>query len=196
MLRGVVKTCAIAGCFSFAMAGARAQEVIHAFAGTLSAVDTRPGKITMTVAASDNSQGIFKYLANSTSTAALDKKMGAGTVPPDTPLKIGTYVIVYYFSSNGKVRTPIALRDLGPGPFFENSGTIVKIENKHSVLVQCKSGLQSFKIGPDTVAETTLGVVEGYNFKPEKGDEVRVTTTDADGTNPLLFIMNDQKLAD
>ncbi len=193
MLREVVRTCVFAGCFSLAISGAAAQEVVHAFAGTVSGVSAKTGKIT--VVASDNSQGIFKPLADPSSAAALDKKMRDGTVPPDTAIKVGTYVIVYYFS-NGKVRTAIALRDLGPGPFTEDSGTIVKLESKHSLLVQCKSGLQSFKIGPDTIAETTLGVVEGYKFQPEKGDEVRVVMSGTDTNGALLFIMNDQKLAD
>ena len=43
-------------------------------------------------------------------------------------------------------------------------------------------------IDPKTVAETAVGAVEGERFDPEKGEQVRVTATLADGSPEALFI--------
>jgi len=50
MLRKILKTGALAGWFSFAISGAGAQEIIHAYAGTVSAVDAVSRTITVALA--------------------------------------------------------------------------------------------------------------------------------------------------
>lgn len=47
MLKGIVKTCILAVCFSLASGAATAQEVIHALTGTVAFVDTSAVTITI-----------------------------------------------------------------------------------------------------------------------------------------------------
>jgi hypothetical protein len=97
-------------------------------------------------------------------------------------------VIVFYFGG-GDVRTAVALRSLGAGPFTKNTGTVVKIEGKNSISVVDESGsLKSFKITSNTVAETEFGAVIGPKYQPHKGDKVRVTATAVNGSTTALFI--------
>ena len=85
------------------------------------------------------------------------------------------------------------MQDLGPGPLENKTGTIVKFD-KHQRLLTIKtaSGVEeSFRIDDKTVAETSVGAVEGHKFDPEKGDQVRVIATAANGSNTALFVRTD-----
>ena len=70
------------------------------------------------------------------------------------------------------------------------SGSVTKF-NRHEHLLtikDCAGATESFHIAPNTVAETAVGAVEGERFDPEKGEQVRVTATLADGGPEALFI--------
>jgi hypothetical protein len=184
MLRKILKTGALAGWFSFAISGAGAQEIIHAYAGTVSAVDAVSR--TITVALADSSQEIFNDTADAKSSALLNKKMRDGVVAVSSVGK-GAYVIVYYFSS-GKDHIAVGLRNLGPGPFIEEIGTVFKRDD-HSIAIRGKSGaVETFNVNPGTVAETSVGAVGGLKFQPEKGDHIRITATAAKGSADAQFI--------
>jgi hypothetical protein len=88
------------------------------------------------------------------------------------------------------VRTVVALRDLGPGPFTKCSGTVVKFEKgEHSVSIKNQAGaVESFKVTRSTVADTGSGAVDGLNFEPGKGDQVQVISTGANGIATALFV--------
>jgi hypothetical protein len=189
MLREVLKAWVFAGCISFAITGALAQQVVHAFGGIVSEVNPRARTITVAPGIRPQKQNTFKDIAISKSPVLLDKKVRDDTVPVDTVKEQGTYVIVYYFS-DGTAMTALALRNLGRGPFTEAVGTVVRFEGReHSILIRDKSGaVQSFKISPDTIAESSNGVVEGFKFEPEKGDLVRITVAEANGSAAALFI--------
>lgn len=186
MLNKILRTCALAGWFSVAISGAAAQEIIHVYAGIVSEVDA--GSQTLTVASNDGSQQIFNYTADAKSVALINKKMREGVVAVNTVKDKGTYVIVYYFS-DGPDRLAIGLRNLGPGPFIEEIGKIVKIQN-HAIVIRGQSGaVQSFNVNADTIAEASVGAVGGSKYQPEKGDQVRVTATAAEkGAANALFI--------
>lgn len=171
------------------MTGVAAQEVVHAFGGIVSEVNPRAKTITVIPGDRPQSQNIFKGIPDFKYSALLDKKISDGAVAVDTVKEKGLYVIVYYLS-DGKLLNAIALRNLGPGPFTEAVGTFVKFENRgRSILIKDKSGApQSFQFNPDTIAETSNGVVAGSKFQPEKGDLVRVMTMEANGTATALFI--------
>jgi len=186
MLRKLLKVSAFSAWFSFTISGAAAQKVIHAYAGIVSAVNPVSGTITVT--ADDSSSEVFKDPGETKSSSLLDKKLRDGLVPMNTVKEKGTYVIVYYFS-DGPDRLAIGLRNLGPGPFIEEIGKIVKIQN-HAIVIRGQSGaVQSFNVNADTIAEASVGAVGGSKYQPEKGDQVRVTATAAEkGAANALFI--------
>ncbi|MGA2652206.1 MAG: hypothetical protein ABSF28_16860 [Terracidiphilus sp.] len=185
MLRKMFKTGALAGWFVFAISGTAAQEVIHAYAGTVNTVDA--ANRTITVNDEDGYPAIFKDTADAKSSALLNKKLRGGVVSVNSVTERGTHVIVYYFTS-GIDRVAVGLRNLGPGPFIDEIGTVVKSEER-SIVIRSKSGqVQSFNISPDMIAETSVGVIGGLKFQPEKGDQVRITATAANGAPDALFI--------
>jgi hypothetical protein len=60
---------------------------------------------------------------------------------------------------------------------------------EHLLYIKDKSGLvKSFKIASDTVAETDIGVVNGFKFQPQKDDQVRVVAATVNGTPTALFV--------
>jgi hypothetical protein len=185
MLRSILKTFVLAGWFSFAISVTAAQEIIHVDAGVLSAVDA--SSQTITVVANGTSQEIFNYTPDAKSVALINKKMRDGVVAVNTVKDKGTYVIIYYFI-NGKSRTAIGLKNLGPGPFIEEMGTVVTIEDR-TLVIRNKSGeVRSFGVRSDMIAESSLGPVEGLKFQPDKGDHVRVIATAPSDGGYALFI--------
>jgi hypothetical protein len=56
--------------------------------------------------------------------------------------------------------------------------------------IKSASGLEvSFHVSAKTVAETSMGAVEGYKFDLDKGEQVRVTAATVDGNETALFIV-------
>jgi hypothetical protein len=185
MLKGILKACFFVGCFSLASGVATAQEVIHALTGTVASVDT--SAMTITIYTDNRSQSVFKDQTNRPVSIEFDKNVRADAA--DAAKKEGSYVIVYY-SGGIDTRTAVALRSLGSGPFTTSSGTVVKFDGKeHSISVKDESGtVESFKIAPDTVAETGVGAVGGFKLRADKGDRVRVVAAKVNDSPTALFI--------
>jgi hypothetical protein len=185
MLRKMLKAGTLAGWFFLAISGTAAQQVIHAFAGTVRAVDS--GARTITLIDDDGYPQTFKDTADGKSSALLNKKLRDGVVSVSAVTERGTHVIVYYFTS-GNDRIAIGARNLGPGPFIDETGTVVKFEDR-SIVIRSKSGVvESFNVSPDMIAETSVGAIGGLKFQPEKGDQVRITATATNGAADALFI--------
>jgi hypothetical protein len=182
-----LKTFIIAGCISSVAVAARAQEVVHALTGTVRSID--PANKTITIFTDNGSEGLFKDLTNPKLKVDFDKKLRTDTSTVDTFKGQGAYVIVFYFG-DGDVRTAVALRNLGPGPFTNNLGTVERFEGReHQLFIKDKSGsVKSFKIASDTVAETDIGVVNGFRFQPQKDDQARVVASIVNGTPTALFV--------
>jgi hypothetical protein len=187
MLRWVLRTCFLGGCISLASLAATAQEVVHALAGTVTSIDTVAK--TITAKTDDGSEGLFKDLMNSNTLIQFDKNIRTDATAADEFKKSGARVIVYYFGI-GKVRTVVALRSLGPGPFTISSGTVVKYDKTaHTFSIRDKSGaITTFNISSDMVVETSMGAAERTVFQPANGDPVRVTSTIVIGNATALFI--------
>lgn len=186
-MRDTLKALTLIGCIVSAAFAANAQEVVHALTGTVRSINTASN--TISIFTDNGSEGLFKELTNPRVKVDFDKKLRADASTADTFKDKGKYVIVYYFGDDG-MRTAVALRNLGSGPFTNNLGTVVKLENRdHLLSIKAKSGLvESFKITSDTVAETYVGVVNGLNFRPQKDDQVRVVATMENGTPTALFV--------
>jgi len=186
MMKEILKTCLLAACFLLVSDAATAQEVVHALTGTVTSIDASAK--TITVYTDNRSEGFFKDMTNSNTPIEFDKDIRANATAVDSFKMKGAYVIVFYFGGGG-VRTAVALRSLGAGPFSKDTGTVVKIEGKNSISITDESGaIKSFKLTSNTVAETEYGAVIGAKYQPHKGDKVRVTATAVNGSATALLI--------
>ncbi len=187
MPRGFLRITILAGCILLASLAATAQEVVNALVGTVRYIDTAAKTITITQ--DDGSDAEFKDLINSKATIEFDPAIRTDATAADEFKKSGERVIVYYFGA-GEVRTVVALRSLGPGPFIIRSGTVVHFDKReHTLTIKNQSGThQTFQIVSTTVAESGMGAVAGLNFQPDKGDQVQIYAVSEDGSMTALFI--------
>jgi len=185
-MRKLFAVCLTAVAFVVPASLASAQEIVHALAGTVSNVNQKDGLIAINT--DDGSRGTFKAAAKLP--ANLDKNLCADVVPAAKFTTPSTHVIVY-FIGDGEVRTAVGVHDLGAAALEKNTGTVVRFD-KHAHLFTIKNasgGEASFHIGTKTVAETSMGAVEGYKLDLDKGDQVRVTAATVDGNETALFIV-------
>jgi hypothetical protein len=177
----------LAACLGLLSVSMAAQEVIHALTGTVVAID-KDAK-TISVLQDSGFRTEFKEMTNAETPIVFDKKVAAETMAVNAFEKSGAYAIVFYYGE-GPDQTVVALKNLGPGPFTATVGTVKKFEGRaHSILVEDEAGrVQTIKINSATIAETDSGVVVGMKFQAQKGDQVRVISTDLSGTLTALFI--------
>jgi hypothetical protein len=145
--------------------------------------------MTLTVVDDDGTEATFKGLANSKTPIEIDKALRADTTPVQSFNSKRTMAIVLFFGE-GFERTAVALRSIGPGPFTKTVGTVVRFSGRdHLLAIKDNSGAeQTFKLAPDAVAETRVGAVDAKKFQPDKGDQVRVTSSLVNGNPTALFV--------
>jgi len=187
MLRRIVCISVLAGLTSFVSLAAVAQEVVHALAGTVSSINASAK--TITVKTDDGSEGLFNDMIDSKTPIEFDPNIRKDATAASEFKSSGVRVIVYYFGY-GSVRTAVALRSLGAGPFTLTSGTVVNFSNGERTLsIKDNSRvIKTFNISSDLVVETSTGAGERTRFRPVKGDPVRVTATMVNGSATALFI--------
>lgn len=188
MMKVCFRTCLFATCFALMTTIGHAQERVHALSGTVTSINQKIGM--MDVATDDGSSGHFRWIKTPGPEIEFDKTVSADATAPDKFSSIGHHVIVYYFGE-GTVRTVAALHDLGDGPIEKSTGTVVKL-NRHDHLLTIKNAAGaevSFHIDPKTVADTTTGVMQGFKLDFNKGDAVRVTAAQANGTDTALLVV-------
>ncbi|MGD0942284.1 MAG: hypothetical protein ABR905_21535 [Terracidiphilus sp.] len=186
MLTGKLKVLFLAACLVSVSVAAAAQEVVHALTGTVASIDASAK--TITVYTDNHSDSTFKDMTNPNTPINFDRNIRANAITADAFKMKGSYVIVFYYGGDG-VRTAVALRGLGAGPFTKNAGTVVRIEGRNSISVADESGsIKSFRLTGNTVAETEYGVVVGSKYQPHKGDKIRVTASLVNGNQTALFI--------
>jgi hypothetical protein len=166
---------------------ATAQEVVHALVVTIGSVDSAAK--TISVKTDDGSEVIFKDMISSHRTIQFDKRIRTDPAAADELKKIGERAIVYYFGF-GDLRTIVALRSLGPGPFTQSAGKVVSFNKKdHTLTIAGQSGaVELFDVASDTVVDTEMGAVGGLEFRPGKSDPVRVTAAVVNGNKTALFV--------
>jgi len=164
-----------------------AQEVVHALTGTVSA--TNPNAHTITVKTDDGSEGLFKDMGTTQTSISFDKEIEAQTTPADQFTKAGSHVIVYYFG-DGDVRTAVAVKDLGAASVHKSAGTVTKFDHhQHLMTLKDDAGqMEEIAIDEHTSVDATDGVVEGFKYKPNRGDHMIVIWTAANGRDTALFI--------
>ena len=165
----------------------RAQEVVHALTGTVTAVN-QAGK-SLTVSTDDGTEGQFTTDLGHKVSLDFTQSVKAETTPASSFTKTNARVLVYYIGDNS-IRTAVAVEDLGAGPFVKTAGTVVKMDrHAHELVIKNAAGAEeTFKIDGKTVAEAAEGVEAGEKFDAHKGDRVRVTATTAGGVEKALFI--------
>jgi hypothetical protein len=186
-MRMFLRACVIPICFCLTASIAFAQERVHALSGTLTSINPKIGMIE--IKTDDGSSGHFEWLKKSDPPVDFDKSVSADATAADKFTTKGTHVIVYYFG-DGQLRTAVALHDLGAAAIDGSSGTVLKF-SRHDHLLTIKNAAgaeESFHLDPKTVADTANGVTEGYKFDFSKGDQVRVTFTQANGSETALLI--------
>jgi hypothetical protein len=186
MFKKVLFALGVAICLGWMCRTATAQEVVHALTGTVSSID--PVSKTITLFLDGGSEGVFKDMESKTP-LSVDKKVLADATAVDAFKQKGAYVIVLYFGGMD-LRTAVALRSLGTGPFSAIDGTVSRFEShEHAISVADKSGtVQTFKINADTVAEGYAGAVDGLKFQAQKDDHVHVVGTSQNGSLIALFV--------
>lgn len=173
-------------CFSLTVSTAKAQEMVHAVSGTVTTIHP---KIQMTdIQTDDGSPDSFQWTKSGVS-MNFDKGVSADAVTADKFTTLQAHVIAYYYGV-GEVRTLVALHDVGTGPFVKSIGRVVKLDRRaHLLTIQnSKGGDETFAIDAKTVADTDTGVVTNYKFDYNKGVQVRVLATQANGSQTALLI--------
>ncbi len=189
MMKTLFKACFFATCFALVISIAQAQTKIHAVSGTVTSINPKIAMIEITI--DDGSSAHFRFLRKSDGAIDFDKMVSADAVPADKFTTKGNHVIVYYFGDE-EVRTAVALHDLGDGSLAKSTGTVVKLNRKERLLtIKNSSGAEeSFHLDPKTVADTAIGVTEGFKFDLSKGDQVQVTAAQANGSATAWLIIS------
>ena len=188
MMKALFRTCLVAICFALIGSTAKAQERVHALSGTVTSINAKIGMIEVNT--DDGSSGHFQWLRSSGASVDFDKTVSADATAAEKFTMQGHHVIVYYFG-DGDVRTAVALHDLGDASIEKSTGTVMKL-NRHDHLLTIKnsSGVEvSFHLDTKTVADTATGVSENFKFDFSKGDSVRVTAAQANGSDTALLIV-------
>jgi hypothetical protein len=187
MLRRFVSTCLFAGCLVF-LPAASAQEIIHALTGTVASINSAAK--TISVLQDNGTRRDFDLLTNPKTRIAFDKRIEAESTAAASFDKQGAYVIVFFYYGQGEARTVVAVKSLGTGPFSSAEGTVTKFDgHAHTISVQDQSGaVLTFKLDPQTVAESNMGAVPSDKFHADKGDHVRIVSTGAGSDATALFI--------
>jgi hypothetical protein len=175
-----------ASCFFLAVSNANAQQMVHAVSGTVTTIHP---KIQMTdIETDDGSSGSFQWTKSGVS-LNFDKAVSADAVAADKFTALQAHVIVYYYYA-GDMRTLVAVRDVGAGPFVKSAGKIIKLDRReHQLTIQnSKGGEETFSFDAKTVADTETGVMTNFKFDYSKGVQVQVLATQANGSQTALLI--------
>jgi hypothetical protein len=187
-MKFIFKSCLTAACMTLPISLAHAQERIYAVSGTVTSINA---KIEMTeVDTDDGTSGHFRWIKKPGPAIDFSKSVSADATAPDKFTGKGDHAIVYFFGE-GDVRTVVALRDLGASPVEITTGAVVKLNRKeHLLTIQKASGAQaSFHLDPKTVADTPDGVKEDLKFDFNKGDSIRVTSSQVNGNDTASLIV-------
>lgn len=187
MRTGFLQAFLFIGALSLTPLSARAQQIVHAMTGKVTAI--YPASKTIRMDTDDGTPASFDVLTQNNVLLNFEKSVKAMTVPASTFTKVDTQVVVFYYG-DGSSKTIVAVEDLGAGPLVNDLGTVVKLDKKaHLLTIKSDSGdEQTFHIDGKTLADSSYGVMEGQKFSADKGAKVRVTATTENGTQTALFI--------
>lgn len=186
MLKNLIPVCMVAGLIALYPVRARGQWIVHAAVGTVQSVNPATGTINVL------NHGLLQSFSTHTKTDVkleFDKSVRAESTSSEAFRTAGAFVVVLYYGIDGN-RTAVAIHDLGPGPFIEARGTVVRFDDHTGRLtVQTNDGKKEvFSVTDKTVVDLPGGVGDGGGFSPDRGDHVRVTAAALDEGQRALFI--------
>lgn len=173
--------------FSLTASIARAQCLVHATSGTVTAIHP---KIQMTSAATDDgTPGAFEWLSKVGGTANFDKSVSVDATPVEKFTAMGAQTIVYYCGI-GNVRTIVALRDLGTTPLIKTLGIVLKFDRKarQLTIMNLSAATEIFQLDAKTVGDTSEGVASNFKYDYIKNEQVRVLATQSNGVENAILI--------
>lgn len=179
--------CILVGSLLFVGSELSAQQIVHALCGTVSSINTADK--TITLFQDSGSPATFRVMPSSHKRISFDEKVASQVTWAQEFQTKGAYVILFYFGTQEN-RTAVALKSLGSGPFSSTTGEITEWNgHNHKLSVRDKQGtIHSYLIDPKTVAETYMGVVNGSKVDLDKGQQVRLVSSQKDGNKTALFI--------
>ena len=188
MMRFSLRLCLLAAAVAPLSLSVSGQEVVHALAGTVTAIDGAAK--TIKIQTDDGSEGLFKDATGGGHSVDFDKSVRRESTPATAFKDSGKRVLVFYYGNGGE-RTVVALRSLGDGPFEKSTGTLVKFDHgRRTVTLKKASGEEeTFRIEGDTVAETSTGAAPGEKLDATEGEQIRVTSETVNGVKTALFIV-------
>jgi hypothetical protein len=185
MPKNIMQSCLLLGALAFSTLSAAGQSVVHGLTGVVTNIN--PETKTIHINPDDGSSGLFYVLTKANAPLEFQKNVRAASTPAAAFTDKDVQVIVFYIGDDAG-RTAVALQELGPGPFVKSLGTMIKFD-KHTITIKNASGAEeTFQIDAKTVGDTSEGVVEGKKFDADKGAQVRIIGTSANGVQTALFI--------
>lgn len=171
-------------CLPFA-ASIHAQTMVHAISGTV--VSVMPNLKMIEVQTDDGADSHFQWVRSDKDKIEFDKNVSADSTAVNTSVK-GNHIIVYYFG-DGDPRIAVAARDLGT-TVQQETGTVIKLDrHEHLLILKNDSGAEvTFHLDPKTVGDTPSGVAENFKYDFNKGQYLRVISTQADGASTAWLI--------
>jgi len=151
--------------------GASGQEIVHARAGQLIAVN--PTAKTLTLRVADGSTMVFHDVSNPEPAMMFDKDVRSKTVAASSFNTVGAYVVVFYFGFDAP--TAVAVEDLGTTALNRTTGSVAGFDrHKHLLTIRNGTGQQQeLAVSDATIVDTADGIVTPGHFHPSKGDELR-----------------------
>jgi hypothetical protein len=152
----------------------QAQEVVHARAGQVIAIDAAAH--TLTLKAADGSKLLFQDMASPGPDLSFDKALREKTVPAGTFNKVGSQVVVFYYGLDNPAA--VAVKELGADGILRRTGSVASFD-RHQHMLTLRSDTaqpQKLVLTEDTVVDTSNGVVKVSDYRPSKGDQLRCFT--------------------
>jgi hypothetical protein len=162
-------------CLLLACMPMRAQEVVHAQAGKLVAVDSAGKRLTLKLA--DGSTVSYQEVPSHEPALSLDKAVREKTVPVASYSKIGANVVVLYYGFDSP--TAVAIKELGADAPKKSTGSVSNFDRReHSLTLKTDAAAeQKLVLTADTIVDTSDGVVKLADYKPSKGEHLRCLTS-------------------
>jgi hypothetical protein len=166
---------------------ARAQEVIHATAGTI--FDANGATDNFSLRSPDGSLISFHAVAISAKPITFEKSLRAQTVAATGQHMKGASVLVFYYGYGG-VQTAVAIKDLGQADIARVSGVLEKFDRRNHAMTVAGPGSGStlLTLTPQTIVDTPDGVIEGNKFHPDKAQQINAMFSRNSGQNNAVLI--------
>jgi hypothetical protein len=182
-LRQVLVVTALAGF----CASAAAQMVVHAVSGMVKAINANSN--TMDVEVDNGTTSQFKLPSNAKVSLDFDNALRSDSIEANKFEHIGSFVVVYYYGYDDD-KTAVAVKDLGPGPFQKDEGTVVAYDKHDRTMTVKDDGGKSatFALNEHLVVDRGISVDTGRGYSPHKGDHVVVTYATSGDKNSVVFV--------